>query len=110
MLDGLLTIEENAFRGCTSLEKIELPSTVKRIGANAFAGCSALKEVVLPEEVKYLGSNIFDTPELKIYPNILEDEVPATWATDWHTATTVIEWGKYKDIIAKEEIQDKKKK
>lgn len=111
LLDGLLTIEENAFRGCTSLEKIELPSTVKRIGANAFAGCSALKEVVLPEEVKYLGSNIFNTPEMKIYANILEEEVPATWSADWRTATTVVEWGKYKDIIAEEEeTHDKKKK
>ena len=110
LLDGLLTIEENAFRGCTSLEKIELPSTVKRIGANAFSGCTSLKEVILPEEVKYLGMNIFDTPELKVYANILEDEVPATWTAGWHSDTVVVEWGKYKDIIAEEEESRESKK
>ncbi|MBE7068084.1 MAG: hypothetical protein E7381_02145 [Clostridiales bacterium] len=112
LLDGILTIEENAFRGCTALETIEIPSTVRRIGDNAFAGCTALTEVVLPEELKYLGSKVFDTPELIVYANALEEEKPQTWAVDWCSHAVTVEWGKYKDILAEreEEAQTQKKK
>lgn len=110
LLDGILTIEEDAFKGCTSLEKIEIPSTVRTIGANAFSGCSALKEVILPKELKYLSANAFDTPELIVYANVAEEEVPTTWVSGWHTSEVVVKWGDYEDYIVVEEPNDKKKK
>ncbi|MCQ2469752.1 MAG: leucine-rich repeat domain-containing protein [Ruminococcus sp.] len=45
-------IRENAFESCSSLEKIELPQSVKEIGDNAFLWCTSLKEVVIPDGVE----------------------------------------------------------
>ena len=38
-----LTIEEEAFNGCSSLEAINIPANVARIKSNAFNGCSGAK-------------------------------------------------------------------
>lgn len=40
-----LTIEANAFHGCTFLNNLVLPDRLKTIGTFAFRGCSALKTV-----------------------------------------------------------------
>ena len=55
------TIVSNAFRGCTSLTSITIPSSVTSIGNNAFEGCSSLTKMTLPfvggskDSNKYLG-------------------------------------------------------
>lgn len=36
-------IGNNAFKSCTALTEVKLPSSLRRIGNNAFEGCSALK-------------------------------------------------------------------
>lgn len=36
-------IGNSAFKGCTALTEVKLPSSLRRIGNNAFEGCSALK-------------------------------------------------------------------
>ena len=51
LLDGILSIEDEAFLGCKNLEVIDIPSTVVRIGKDAFAGCTSLKEIILPESL-----------------------------------------------------------
>lgn len=43
--EGIFSIGANAFKGCSSLSKIELPSTLKTIGASAFNGCTSLVHV-----------------------------------------------------------------
>lgn len=40
---------------CSSLESVELPSTLKRIEYNAFEDCKNLKSINLPEMVEYVG-------------------------------------------------------
>lgn len=47
LFEGLEHIDWGAFHGCTSLEQILIPSTVKVIGAYAFYNCSRLRCVVL---------------------------------------------------------------
>ena len=51
LLDGILSIGDEAFAGCKKLEVIEIPSTVVRIGKGAFAGCESLKEIILPDSL-----------------------------------------------------------
>ena len=60
LLDGILTIGEGAFAGCTSLESIEMPATTVSMGTGVFAGCESLKSIKLPADLKTLGDNAFE--------------------------------------------------
>ena len=75
LLDGMFAIEEEAFAGCTSLETIEISSTVVRIGKGAFRDCTSLKEVILPESLEYLDEEAFagcTALERVVFPDGLE--------------------------------------
>lgn len=48
-----------AFRGCTSLTKINFPEGLEEIDNVAFRDCSALKTVILPNSLKTLGIGSF---------------------------------------------------
>ena len=65
--DGITTIGENAFGGCTKLESILIPESVTKIEDNAFKGCHNLKRILL------LSSTL---PELYAhsFPNNNDDE------------------------------------
>ena len=45
-------INTKAFKGCSNLEKIILPYSLKTIGVMAFVGCKKLKEIKLPKFVQ----------------------------------------------------------
>lgn len=46
--NGVSTIRDHAFDGCTNLEHLELAPTVTTIGKYAFANCVALQEMEIP--------------------------------------------------------------
>lgn len=52
-------IPDNAFKGCTSLKSVEIPS-VEKIGKNAFSGCTALNEYKVSKNITSLGNRAFD--------------------------------------------------
>ena len=45
-------INTKAFKGCSNLEKLILPHSLKTIGVMAFVGCKKLKEIKLPKFVQ----------------------------------------------------------
>lgn len=47
--EGVTGIGSFAFRDCTALETLVLPSTLEAIGQGAFSGCEALAAVSIPE-------------------------------------------------------------
>ena len=49
--EGVTIISDWCFLGCSSMESITLPSTIKQIGENAFMNCSALTSIDIPEGV-----------------------------------------------------------
>ena len=59
LLDGILSIDSEAFADCTSLEIVDIPSTVVEIGEGAFKNCTALKEVNLPEALRRIDKDAF---------------------------------------------------
>ena len=48
---GRTSIDEQAFRGCKALVKLEIPNSVTSIGSCAFNCCSSLTEVEIPNSV-----------------------------------------------------------
>ena len=61
-LFGIESIVYYAFGQCYSLEVVELPDSVKKIGISAFVGCKELKEVSFGEnsKINVIESNAFD--------------------------------------------------
>jgi hypothetical protein len=57
--EGVTSIGEAAFRGCTSLTEIKLSKGVTSIGDIAFWGCSRLKSVIIAEGVTSIGEDAF---------------------------------------------------
>lgn len=52
-------IPQNAFEGCTGLERIVFPETIKTIGIHAFFECVNLSQIVIPEGVTSIGTSAF---------------------------------------------------
>ena len=85
--ENVVSIGVDAFNGCTNLEEISLPSTLKTIGSRAFVNlrymtsitipegvesigdvafsmCANLQNISLPSSLKNLGSNLFSSEKL----------------------------------------------
>ena len=53
--DGVTSIGDAAFYGCSSLTSITIPSIVTSIGNSAFDGCSSLTSITIPGSVTSIG-------------------------------------------------------
>ena len=58
--DGVISIDDSAFVGCTSLTKIILSEGLKEIGTSAFSYCTNLKSITIPRTVTKISYSIFD--------------------------------------------------
>ncbi len=71
---GVISIGDNAFKGCTAITEVRIPAAVKTIGASAFEGCSrdvvdettgevtgvaGLQTVTIAEGVTSIGAGAF---------------------------------------------------
>jgi hypothetical protein len=57
--DGVTSIGECAFRGCTGLTSITLPDSVTSIGRLAFDECTGLTSITIPNSVTSIGDSAF---------------------------------------------------
>ena len=55
--DSVKSIGAYAFDGCEALESIDIPDSVKSIDAYAFSGCASLESVRLPKDGCEIGNN-----------------------------------------------------
>ena len=56
---SVTSIGGDAFKSCSGLTSIEIPSSVTSIGYNAFYGCSGLTSIEIPNSVTSIGSYAF---------------------------------------------------
>jgi len=78
--DGLISIGDYMFSGCSALTHIILPDSLQSIGYEAFIGCSSLTAITIPASVVKIGAYSFvycdnlthiDTaPENTVYASI----------------------------------------
>jgi len=102
-LNKVTTIGANAFKSCTALNNVTIPSTVTSLGASAFASCtsltnvtieegitalpnfafnaSAITSIVIPSSVATLGTNIFQNC-LSLKNVVIEDGNLKTISSD----------------------------
>ena len=57
--DGVTSIGNYAFAGCSGLAKVTMPNSVTNIGSAAFRNCSGLTSVTIPDRVTSVGFNVF---------------------------------------------------
>lgn len=54
--DGITDIKDYTFAGCSKLEKVVIPNSVKTLCMDAFGGCTSLTDITIPCDVEYLES------------------------------------------------------
>ena len=57
--DGVESIGNSAFYGCSSFISVTIPATVTSIGGSAFSGCSSLESVAIPDGIMSIESYTF---------------------------------------------------
>lgn len=69
--EGLRIIGEQAFSGCTQLERITLPESLERLGDGVFDCCKKLKSINIPEKLTVLPDALFNACDFETF------EIPA---------------------------------
>ena len=57
--EGVTTIGQNAFNGCSNLASVSLPNSLTSIDNSAFSDCSALTSITIPSSVTSIGHLAF---------------------------------------------------
>lgn len=57
--ENIVTINGDAFNGCSKMTSLSLPENISLIKIRAFYGCSSLTELTLPDSLKTLGCGAF---------------------------------------------------
>lgn len=57
--NGVKIVGDDAFKGCTTLERVVIPDTCILLANSCFEGCTSLKEAVIGDAVRLIGGNAF---------------------------------------------------
>ena len=89
---SVTSIGDSAFRNCSSLTSITIPSSVTSIGDRAFMDCSSLTSLVIPANVVIIGDFAFlYCDSLTIYCEV--SSKPSYWSSTWNESGGRVIWG-----------------
>lgn len=57
--DGIKSIGDSAFSGCTDLSSVVIPGSITQIGNDVFSNCHKMVSVTIPDSVTTIGSGAF---------------------------------------------------
>lgn len=86
--EGVKTVPAQLFSGCSNLARVEMPSTVERIGDYAFNGCSSLSHIDLPSSLKYLGAYSLTCGNLEYVSSYMKDPI-TPWEINIEVGETI---------------------
>ena len=83
---GVTSIGDNAFYGCTDLTSVTLPDSVTSIGANAFYGCTGLTSITIPDGTTSIGDSAFYGCNRisSVYLSSVESWLVSSWGAAIH--------------------------
>ena len=58
--DGITSIGDYVFKGCSGMTELTLPNSITSIGESAFEDCSGLTKLTLPNSITSIGESAFD--------------------------------------------------
>ncbi len=67
---GVTSIGNGAFRGCSGLTSVTIPDSVTSIGDGAFYDCAALTSVIIPGSVTNISGSAFENCQPIIYGDV----------------------------------------
>lgn len=118
-MNSVISIGEGAFRGCTSLQNINIPSTVTEIGEAAFRGCTSLTKITIPSTVTEIGYRAFENcskletvnmnsirPPLVGHIAFTQGTITIPPEADLEEWKTDSRWSEYADMIIKRSKQE----
>jgi hypothetical protein len=89
--EGIKQINNGAFMGATSLEKVNIPNTVEKIDHFVFNNTN-LKEVVIPSSVTEVGVMAFCSNNIDFTIYIDLESKPSGWNDNWCYGNANIYW------------------
>ncbi|MBQ8134195.1 MAG: leucine-rich repeat protein [Clostridia bacterium] len=89
---GVITISEYAFSGCTNLKKVIIPDTVHHILAHSFLNCTALTDITLPKKLETIYEQAF-----KNCQSLTSINIPST--------VKYIQWDAFRGCKALSDVQ-----
>ena len=102
MEEGILSLQDGAFAGCTGLRSVTLPKNLRYIGSSAFEGCTSLSWITLPTGLVGIGERAF-AGCTKLTSAFVPNSV--SWIADRAFEPTILLNGR-KDSAAADYIRD----
>ena len=97
MPQSLRVMGDYAFLDCILLENVIINDGAKCLGNYAFMNCEALKEIYIPKTVESMGKDVFNTPEMIINCEAVEDDIIFLWDVVWCLEDATITYGYVKE-------------